>query len=419
MNDPALRSSAARQRLTPGRAALAALAFIGIVTMWWMSRSAPAVAGSDPAATAAPAMTAPAAAGTLTPAAQRAAGIEVVTAETATTRAQLQAPAVLQLDETRTARIGAIVEGVIVTLSAQVGDRVARGSVLGTMHSHLVHEALAGYKKAQADQRRQQIELDYAIGAEGRAERLFADKAVSQQEVQRARADRAAATEAVSIAVSERQRAADELEHLGLDPEDSDAAHPAEQIPIRAPIGGILLERLVSAGSAVTPGTPLFVVSDVSQLWAVAEVDQTDLSRLGTGRPASLTVAAYPHDRFAGRILAIGDSIHESTRRVSVRVAVPNHDRRLKPEMYATVDLGLGEPRPVVVVPVAALQTIGADTVVFVQDRDDHFERRTVVVDGEHDGRAELRDGLRPGERVVTTGSFLLKSSLTAPSSPE
>jgi cobalt-zinc-cadmium efflux system membrane fusion protein len=400
-----------RQTVAAWKGVTVAIVILVAAGLWWISRRA--TTADEPAAVAT------SRSAQLSPEAQRAAGIAVAPAGTATSRSRVQAAAVLGLDETRTARIGSIVDGVIVDLSVQVGDRVARGAVLGTMHSHLVHEALAAYKKAQAEQRRQETELAYATDAEARAERLFNTKALSRQEVDRARTDRAGATEAVAIARSELERSAEELEHLGLNPADSGSAALVEWIPIRAPIAGVVLERLVSSGSAVTPGTPLFVVSDLSRLWAVAEVDETQLPHLEAGRPTELTVAAYPDRRFDGRILAIGDTIHESTRRVSVRVAVPNPDRRLKPEMLASIDLGLGDDRQVVVVPVAALQTIGRDTVVFVQNGDGQFQPRPVVVAAERHGQAELREGLQAGERVVTAGGFLLKSTLASTSAPQ
>ncbi|HEY8548323.1 MAG TPA: efflux RND transporter periplasmic adaptor subunit [Vicinamibacterales bacterium] len=348
----------------------------------------------------------------------RTSAIEVDTARTAQSQTELEAPSVLQLDETQTARVGAIVDAVVVDLRVNVGDRVSRGALLGTLHSHALHEAVAEYRKALAERRQRATELDYATDAEARARRLFGTKAISQQELVRAGTSRTAAAEALTIAETEVERARNELEHLGVNAADIDRSGDADRIPIRSPIDGVVLERFVAPGMAVTPGTQMFVVSDLSRLWGIAEVDERHLSRLAPGQPATLHVAAYPDTAFDAKVLAIGDTVHETTRRVSVRLAVPNPAGRLKPRMFATARLGIDEPRTVVAVPKAALQTLNDRTVVYVQKEDGEFEPRPVVVHAERGDVAELADGLRAGERVATSGSFLLKSAQT-PMDPE
>ena len=153
------------------------------------------------------------------------------------------------------------------------------------------------------------------------------------------------------MAKTEVRRAEEALEHLGITNGEDPTGESGEQIPVRTPIAGVVLERLVTQGTAVTTGTPLFVVSDLSPLWAIAEVDEAHLSALAVGRPAELAVPAYPASAFAGTIDFIADTVNPTTRRVTVRAVVPNPDGRLKPQMYATVSLGAGEPRRAVVVP--------------------------------------------------------------------
>src|SRR5690606_26062260 len=172
--------------------------------------------------------------------------IQVETAVAAESRGELEAPAVLQLDETRTARIGAIIDAVVVELRVNVGDRVSRGTLLGALHSHILHDAVAEYRKAHAERRQRAIELDYASDAEARARRLLASKAISPQELMRAEADRAAAAKALTIADTEVERARNELEHLGLDAADVEGTGEIERVPVRSPIDGIVLERLVT-----------------------------------------------------------------------------------------------------------------------------------------------------------------------------
>jgi cobalt-zinc-cadmium efflux system membrane fusion protein len=346
-------------------------------------------------------------------------GITVEAVRTRTRSEQLMAPGLIALDETRTARVGSLQEGLIVETPAQVGDRVRAQQLLSTMHGHAMHDAWAGYRKAVADQRRLDKELAYAIGAYDRAGRLFGAKAISLQELQRAEVDRVSATQLVDMAKAELNRSIEELEHVGVtvatsvedDPQNpSDEA--AEEIPVRSPISGIVLERLVTQGTTVVPGTPLFVVSELSTLWAVAEIDESSLSRVRTGRPVDVFVAAYPKERFSGTITFIGDVVNPKTRRITVRSTVPNRDGRLKPEMFATVALGEGEPREVVAVPPTAIQTIDDRQVVFVAGGNGRFSPRPVKLGAEQDGLVEIAEGLAAGERIAVSGSFVLKSEL-------
>jgi cobalt-zinc-cadmium efflux system membrane fusion protein len=355
----------------------------------------------------------------LSEAARHDAGVAIETVQLVSQRLRLDAPGVLSFDETRTARIGSIVEGKVVSVSAEVGDRVAHGKVLAEIHSHVIHEAWAEYRKALADRKRRQTELDYAVQAEQRAQRLYKDSAISLQEQQRAQVDRIAAEQALDMASTELRRAEEGLEHLGITLGDDPRGESGEQIPVRSPLTGAVLERTATTGTAVTPGMPLFVVSDLSTLWALAEVDETKLSRLAVGLPVELRVAAYPDETFPGTVIFIGDTLDPKTRRVTVRCRVPNPQGRLKPQMYATLFFGEGEPRSVLTTASQAVQDLHGKPVVFVADGAGKFTAREVTLGSETGGRVEILAGLHPAEKIVTTGSFLLKSELSKSSLEE
>ncbi len=390
-------------------AALALAALVG----WWLWP-----AGEPPAPPASAAAEAPDAPVTLTAEARRDAGL-VVEAATVVQRADaLLANAVLALDERRTARVGSSVEGLVVATFSEVGDRVRAGQVLAHLHSHVVHDAWAEYRKAVAERRRAEAELAYATDGAARASRLMADKAISTQEHERAIANRALAAEQLDIARTEVRRAEEALEHLGITNSEDPTGESGEQIPARAPFPGVVLERLVTTGTAVTPGTTMFVVSDLSSLWALAEVDETALARVAVQRPIHLRVPAYPDETFEGQVSFVGDTVNPKTRRVVVRAAVPNPSGRLKPEMYATVDIDTGAPRAVVVVPATAVHDLDGRQVVFVEEAPGSFRPRAVALGREQAGTVEVRTGLAAGERVATTGSFLLKSAIVNRTAP-
>lgn len=350
----------------------------------------------------------------LTDAVQQSAGITVELAQARTRFSQLEAPGVLAFDETRTARIGSLVEGKIISVTVQVGDRVSPGAILAEIHSHVIHDAWADYRKAKADRTRRLTELDYMKQAEQRAQRLFAAKAISQQELQRARMERISAEQAADMTQAEVRRAEEALEHLGISPLGQDPRGEAgEQIPVRSPFAGAVLEKNVTSGTAVTPGDPLFVVSDLSVLWALAEIDETKLSQVQVGLPVEIRVAAYPGESFPGTVIFIGDALDPKTRRVTVRCQAPNFDGRLKPHMYATISLGQSDSLSTVTVPSQAIQDLDGRPVVFVAGENGAFTPREVKIGLEAEGWTEIVSGLQVGEKVATTGSFLLKSEFS------
>jgi len=345
-------------------------------------------------------------------AAAKQAGLSVEPVRRLTRTDRVEAPGVLALDEKRTARLGSLVEGVVVRTLAEVGDRVQAAQVLAEIDSHVVQDAWAAYRRAVSDRRRRETELAYAKQAEERAGRLLAEKAISRQELQRAEADRIDAEAQLEMAATEIRRAEEALEHLGVTNAEDPTGETGEYIPIKSPLRGVVLGKTVTQGTAVTPGAPLFVVADLSELWASAEIDEKDVPRVAAGRPVELRVAAYPGEAFAGRITFVADMVNARTRRVTVRCQVPNPDGRLKPEMYASLALGAGEAREVLAVPSAAVQELRGKPIVFVRTTQGSFERRDVTLGAESEGWIEVRSGVAEAELVVTTGAFLLKSEL-------
>jgi cobalt-zinc-cadmium efflux system membrane fusion protein len=217
------------------------------------------------------------------------------------------------------------------------------------------------------------------------------------------------------MAKTELRRTEEALEHLGITSGDDPTGESGEQIPVKSPLMGAVLEKNVTEGTAVTPGMPLFVVSDLSVLWALVEVDETKLPYLTVGLPVEVHVAAYPNESFPGTVIFIGDTLDPKTRRVTVRCRTPNPQGKLKPQMYATLSFGAEESHAVLAVPSQAIQELEGKTVVFVAKEAGQFLVREVTLGLEVEGQVEILTGIAPGEKVVTTGSFLLKSELSKP----
>lgn len=346
------------------------------------------------------------------------AGITVETAQAEVVGSMLEAVGTIAIDDTKTARVGSLVEGIVDTTYVKVGDRVGKGALLAGLHSHEVHDGWSDYRKSVADRRRVEQELSFATETLARTERLLADKAAAALEVERARASRASASEQLVMANAEVRRAQESLEHLGIEI-GATTEVVNEIIPVRTPQAGVVLEKLVTNGTTVTPGTALFVVSDTTSLWVLAEIDEASLARVTVGAAVQVIVSAYPTNPFPATVTLIGDTINPETRRVVVRCQLQNGDGRLKPGMFARVQLEGATAEPMVHVPVDAVQDLGERRVVFVPGANGQFVARDVETGGERDGRVEIRRGLVAGDKVVVRGAFLLKSQLLASSEGE
>ncbi|MCS6817948.1 MAG: efflux RND transporter periplasmic adaptor subunit [Blastocatellia bacterium] len=323
---------------------------------------------------------------------------------------ELRATGRVQINEDRAVRIGAPVEGRVTRVLATVGDRVKAGQPVLALHSHELAAARSDYEKARAAVARAEKALAYAQAELERANRLLEAKAISRREQLRAAADVVAAEAELEQARAELRRAEEFLHHLGAWPE------PSDEVLIRAPIDGVVLERRATVGMVVTPSMDLLTIADLSTLWVIAEVPEPQAARIRLGQPAFISVAAFAEERFPGHVAHIGEVLDPQTRTVRVRCVVQNRQQRLRPEMYATILIALGTTAPQLAIPREAVQEIGGESVVFVEIAPGRFEKRRVQLglsailpDGEF---VEVTGGLREGERIVTRGSFWLKSEL-------
>ncbi len=178
-----------------------------------------------------------------------------------------------------------------------------------------------------------------------------------------------------------------------------------------SPAAGTVIDKRVVNGQQVLAGAELYRIADLSQVWVIAEVAESDLSGIKVGTPAVVTLRAYPNDPIEGRVGFIYPDIKPETRTARVRIELPNPDGRLKIDMYADVlfRTGAGET-PVVAVPDSAVIDSGSRQVVFVARGEGRFEPRLVKLGRRGEGYVEIREGVRPGEEVVTAATFLIDS---------
>lgn len=204
---------------------------------------------------------------------------------------------------------------------------------------------------------------------------------------------------------------------LGLPKQTVDSLNSPSQVssllPVTAPISGTLTERMINGGEAVTANSKVGTVTDLSSVWVIGQVYEKDLGKVRVGSGASVRSDSYPGEIFRGNVTYVDPSVDEKTRTAQVRVELANPGEKLKLGMYVNVAFATigGSERTAPLVPKAAVQTIGADTFVFLATEDPNvFKMRQIRVGEERESRFPVTEGLFVGDRVVTTGSFLLRA---------
>ena len=350
----------------------------------------------------------------------RIAGITLADVEIRKLEEELQVAGRITVNEDVTARVGSFAEGVVVSCCESVGTDVEKGQVLARLRSPEVHDAEASYRQARAELGRRQTELQFAQETYKRASRLHELKAGSLRQAQEAETKFRTAETFLEIAKAGVARTRNHLRYLGLTPEQlpgaADEGHRApeevDMIEVRSPVSGTIIERVVSPGAVVTPSDSLYVISDLRSLWVIAQVPEQHLSLLRNGMAVEVSVRAYPGRTFPARVTYVGDALDPETRTVEVRCELNNPGRRLKREMFATIAIGSGTGTEAVVAPLAALQNVDGEAVLFVPEGETSFRVRRVQAGRHSDSVVEIVTGVQAGEAVVVNGAFHLKSEL-------
>lgn len=350
----------------------------------------------------------------INPDAQQQVNIQVATVAPQRVPEYLTAAGQIVMDEEKTVHIGVYTSGRITELRADVGDFADKGEVLARMHSHDVHDTRAAYESAQQEVQRQQQMVDYQRRMRDRMQRLFALKSASPQEVEKAQSDlRSAQTDLHNAQISVYKEAEHLSDILGLPKSGlSHINETTEQVPVISPINGTVVDRKVTLGTVVDPGMEVYTVSDLTSVWMMASVNETDIEKVRVGDAAQVTSQAYPDSVFKGRVTHIAAQFDPQTRTLQVRIYVPNPRVELRPEMYATAEINNGKSHEALFVPQVAVQNINGGSVVFVRKSADTFEARPVEVARKIHGQDEISSGLRAGDAVVTQGSFVVKSEM-------
>jgi cobalt-zinc-cadmium efflux system membrane fusion protein len=282
------------------------------------------------------------------------------------------------------------------------------------MHSHEVHEARAAYQMAVSERAR--LEAAQALSQKNydRAQRLFALKAASVQEVEQAKQELLNAQTAAGNGTTAVERERVHLEDtLGIPANVGTSASSTdlELIPIKSPADGYVLQKNVTPGATIQPSTDAFVVCALHRLWMLASITEDNLNQLRLGQAATVTLQDSSQT-FSGHITNLGQQSDPTTRLVPVRIDIVNTNNRLRPEMLATAQIAIGAAAPMLLVAQEAIQQVNGADVVFVRTALDHFDVHPVRRGAVMGGRVQILEGVQAGDRIVTRGSFIVKSQL-------
>ncbi len=372
--------------------------------------------------------------------------------------ALLRVTGTVESNQQQTQQATPLITGRVERVNVALGDRVGAGTVLAVisspeiaeMHGKL-HESVTRYELAQRNLTRVQraenrvsvlqakAKLDEADATLKRTRRLielgagagkdlisaettlkmakadydFQSNISLNRELQEARA----AVETSRVDVSHIR---DQLRALGAPvPEGARDDHSKDTslVAVRAPVSGTVTERLVNAGAGIQAGTALFTIANISTVWVVANVPESQIGLVRPGTPAEVRSAALGSEAIRGQVSYIDPQLSEGTRTGRVRIVVANPGERLKVGMFAEVGFQTGTGAASgdeLVVSASAIQRLGTKTIVFLakQNETGVFEVREVETGGDVEGYTRILSGLKMGEAVVTEGSFILKTQL-------
>jgi cobalt-zinc-cadmium efflux system membrane fusion protein len=323
--------------------------------------------------------------------------VQVVTVEPAPLSRTLRLTGAVAYNAFKTTPVITQVGGPVTRIVVVPGQHVKEGEPMLEVSSPDYSQLLDAYLKA-ADSSRL-TEKNYA-----RAQDLYQHHAIAERDLEQAESDRIQAR-------ADLNAAEEGMKILGIkNPADLAKAPASAQIPVLAPIGGEVVERLVSPGQVVQAGqTQAFTISDLSTVWVLANVYQADLAYVRSGEDVAVKTDAYP-DTFHGRISYVSPALDPNTRTLQARIVVDNPGEKLKRDMYCTVTVTAGTVANAIAVPNASvMRDDNNQPFVYVATGANQFGRRDVEIGESENGLTQIVKGVSPGDKVVGDGSLFLQ----------
>lgn len=308
----------------------------------------------------------------------------------------LRIPGRIQVDEHFESRAGASITGRISTLDVNLGDEVKAGQRLATIKSTELAQYQLSYIKAS-----QQMQLQ--TKAVDRAKQLLEADVISLAELQRREGE-------LNAANAELNAARDQLQVLGMAPSNiaqlglQNSGMSTSQV--NSKIAGTVIARKARLGQVVAPAEELFVVADLSHVWAVAEIPEQQIAHIKEGQSINIEVPALDDAELTGTLAFVGDIVDPATRTVMARANISNDKMLLKPDMLITILLE-AKPEKVIAIPsTAVVRENNADHVFAQTLKSKQYKLLPVTLGRTYADKREVLQGLQPGDQIVLDGAF-------------
>jgi cobalt-zinc-cadmium efflux system membrane fusion protein len=321
----------------------------------------------------------------------------------------------IAVDEDRATLVFSPYSGRVIRLLARPGDAVTRGQLLFTVEATDMVQAQNDFIAGIAVRNKARSQLSFAEIDERRFRTLSKDKAVPQRDFEQAQTALVAAQNDVRAAETALEAVRNRLRILGKTDDEiatfEQTGKISPETPIYSPIGGTIVQRKGGVGqfqNTAVGGDPVYVIGDLSTVWLVAYVRETEVSKIHIGQQINFTLLSRPGEVYRGNIQYVATTLETNSRRLTIRTTIHNEDGALKPEMYASVSIFTDEGDSWPAIPRDAVIYEGNVARVWVAHDDMTLERRSITP-GLIDGKMiQVLKGLRPGEKVVTKGSLFI-----------
>jgi cobalt-zinc-cadmium efflux system membrane fusion protein len=331
-----------------------------------------------------------------------------------------------------TAAVTSLVHGVVTRVLVDVGDTVKAGQIVAFINCPELSDAQSNFVERQArvieataNVELVRTRLKLAEAESSRLKTLFEEGISAKKEVEASQSRIASAKAELETAKAQRtsseiqfSAARSRLASLGFDPKSMELSKLTTELALRSPIAGVISQRTAqpglvvgATGSATT--TVLFTVVDLSRVWVMLEVPQSEISNIKLNAPVTFTTEIAPGQKFKGRVTRMGERFDAQSHSASIRTEIDNPKAILKPGLLVLAEVATAAPsRSQLLVPNSSIQRVGGELLVFKKVSANRFEACPIKV-GNTDGHdTVVLSGIELGDLVATNGSFLLKSEL-------
>jgi len=323
--------------------------------------------------------------------------VQVITVQPANLIRTLRLTGAVAYNSFRTTPVITQVSGPVSRIAVVPGQHVKQGEPM-------LYVASPDYSQLRTNFLKAKSAYELAKKANTRAQDLYQHHAIAEQNVEQAQS---AEVQAGGDLASSQAA----LKVMGItDPETLLQGAPSSEVPVRAPIGGEVVEQDVSVGQLIQPGaSQCFMISDTSNVWVLVNVYQKDLPFVRRGDTVTIQTDAYP-DVFQGRISYVAASLDPATRTLQARIETSNPGEKLKKDMYVTASVNAGTISNAIALPDSALlRDSENEPFVYAEQPSKEFGRRTVTLGESFNGQTQITSGLKKGDRVIGNGSLFLQ----------